>query len=166
MAQPTHQDPSPESLTKGYEPSRLRPRWFVVAVVGFVAFAAVTHVLLWYLVKYDANPRPAVDRPISTLAGNDLPPKQSPPLQPTPNHDRVPKEDLESMYRGEDHVFAALGWRVDKTSHRVTPPDQLVRLVADRYRSHTPRATSAPSIPTPTTRAITPIPGTDQGGNP
>ena len=131
MSQQTHHNPSPDSLTRGYEPGDMHPRWFVWPVVFFIAFAAVSHIALWYLIKADANPRD-VDRPASAV-DDYRPNTNAPPLQPTPHHDFAASKDLESMRRGEDQVFAALGWQVDPATHSVTPPDALVRRVTTRF---------------------------------
>jgi hypothetical protein len=162
-------NPNPwhESLTKGYEPGDMRVRWFAVALACFVAFAAVTHWWLWVLVKADANPR-RVDRPVSAVpdyARPDAASMAGPPLQPTPEHDRLPQQDLEAMRRGEDKVFEALGWQVDPTTHRAAPPAALVQQVVARYGQHAAtHPASAPATPAAARPTVTPIPGVDQGG--
>jgi hypothetical protein len=161
-----------EALTKGYQPGHVRLRWFALAVVCFVAFAAVTHWWLWELVKADANPRP-VDHPLSAVSGYATEATETPaapPLQPTPDHDRLPYQDLEAMRRGEDNVFEALGWKVNEATHEATPPDDLVRQVAARFGrrasspSSAPAAAASSTAPPATTQVVTPIPGVDQGG--
>src|SRR3954467_10733505 len=103
MTQTSPNNPSPEALSKGFEPEHVRLRPFVIAVVCFVAFAGVTHVALWYLVKADTRPREVDAR---TSAIPTAPPTTDfPPLQPTPDHDRVPKQDIESLRQNEDRLF-------------------------------------------------------------
>jgi hypothetical protein len=119
------QDPSHDRASRRYEPNRLPVRAIGIGVVLFVAFAAVSHVLLWLLVKADARPR-AVDRPASVVQG-DVPPADAPRLQPSPGHDRAARADLRAMREAEDAVFRDMGWRRDLDTGRMRPPEELVR---------------------------------------
>jgi hypothetical protein len=119
------QDPSHDRASRRYEPNRLPVRAIGIGVVLFVAFAAVSHVLLWLLVKADARPR-AVDRPASVVQGG-APPADAPRLQPSPGHDRAAREDLRAMREAEDAVFRDMGWRPEPDTGRMRPPDDLVR---------------------------------------
>ena len=135
MTQTSPNNPSPEALAKGYEPEHVRLRPFVIAVACFVAFATVSHVAIWYLVKADSHPR-EVDARMSAVPA--VPPTTDfPRLQPTPDHDRVPKQDLESLRESEDHMFRSLGWQVDPATHRAAIPPGLVGRVAARARPTT-----------------------------
>jgi hypothetical protein len=117
-------------LAKGFEPEHVRLSPFVIAVISFVAFAAITYVALWYLVKADTHPR---DVDARTSAIPTVPPATDfPRLQPTPDHDQVPKQDLESLRQNEDRLFASLGWQVDPVTHGATIPPDLVRRVGTR----------------------------------
>lgn len=158
-----------ETLNKGYQPGDMRVRWFVLAVVCFIAFAAVTHWWLWVLVKADATPPRKVDHRLSAVPGyateSTGTPAAAAPLQPTPDHDRLPHQDLDAMRRGEDKVFESLGWKINEATHQATPPDDLVHRVVARFQKRAPSSAAASSRPAPatTSQVITPIPGVDQG---
>jgi hypothetical protein len=162
MTQQTQQALPPESLARGYEREEFRLRWFVGAVVCLVLFAAAMHVGLWYLTKADSRPRLA-DRPASSVA-EYRPTMSAPPLQSAAGHDRLPRQDLAAMRQAEDRIFADLGWKVDGQTHRATPPDALVRRVADRYASNRSKVSRLSTTSRPAATAVTPIPGVDQGG--
>ena len=159
MSKRSRVDPWHESLTRGYEPGDFRLRWVAVFVVGFIVLAAAVHAGLWLFLR-GVDPERPVDRPRSVASGNPPAPRPA-PLQPSVGHDRMPVEDLESMRRGEDRVFAALGWKVDAERHRASPPDELVHVVRSRVEAERRPSPVTRPAPGPT---VTPVPGADEGG--
>jgi hypothetical protein len=126
----TRDDPPTETLARGYQPNRVPVRAIALAVVLFIAFAAVTHVWLWFLVKADSDVRPA-DRPRSVVRrGPGAGAADAPPLQPTAGRERVPPEDVAAMRAGEDAVLRRMGSTSDPATGRMRPPEELVRRVA------------------------------------
>lgn len=155
--------PSPEAVGQGYEPARMSARamvWFVVSF--FVTMAVIfwaLHPVMWHFTR-EAREIDPNGSAVETTEG--LPPG-APPLQPTKEHDRLPKEDLAAMRSAEDRVFAHLGWLDDKG--RVMVPARLVERVG---RAATTEGTAGvggrvPLAPPPTTKATT-GPATRAGG--
>src|SRR5260221_6051884 len=106
-------DPRHDVVARGHEPDPLRVRALVWFVAAFIAFAMVTHVGIWLLLKRYANEPRAVDRARSVARPDAGPPAGAPPLQPMPGHDLVPWQDVAAMHEHEDRVFAAIGWPVE-----------------------------------------------------
>jgi hypothetical protein len=125
-----HPDPSPDSVTRGHESDPLRVRLLVWSVVGFIGFAGVAHIGIWYVMKHYMNDPRAVDRARSVARPDPGPPAGAPPLQPSPRHDVVPWQDVADMRAAEDRVFGEMGWRVE--NERAVIPDSVVRAVAAR----------------------------------
>jgi hypothetical protein len=125
-----HSDPSPDSVTRGHEPDPLRVRLLVWSLVGFIGFAVVAHVGIWYVMKHDTDQPRYVDRRRSVARPDPGPPAGAPPLQPTPRHDVVPWQDVAELRAAEDRVFGEMGWRVE--NGRAVIPDSIVRAVAAR----------------------------------
>jgi hypothetical protein len=120
--------PLPEALEKGYEPHDLKTKWIVWFIVIFIVLAAAIQLGLWLLlVNLGSSPR-SVDDPRSALTAAE--PAPSPSIQPTQQHDALPREDMETMRKQEDDVFTQLGWQVDAKTHQVTVPDAVVKRVA------------------------------------
>jgi hypothetical protein len=141
----------------------LKPLWW--ALILFVVFAAITHVVLYFMyqamVKAETKrwdpPQTAVARP----ANADVPQNQ-PLLQPFPvvpatettatvavPYQNTPVTDLEAMRAAEDRVLQYYGW-VDK-QHGVVhiPIDQAKDMLVIQINSQTMRTeTSAPPATT------------------
>ena len=120
--------PLPEALEKGYEPHDLKTKWIVWFIVIFIVLAVVIQLGLWLLLVNLGSSRRIVDEPRSVLNAQE--PAPSPSIQPTQQHDALPKEDLEAMRKQEDAVFSQLGWEVNSQTHQVSVPDALVKRVA------------------------------------
>jgi hypothetical protein len=98
--------------------------WFVVSFFATMAviFWAL-HPVMWHLTREarEIDPaRSAVERPEWLQPG-------APKLQPSEEHDTLPREDLAAMRAAEDRVFAHLGWLDEKRG--VTVPRGLVERV-------------------------------------
>jgi hypothetical protein len=133
-------DPSREAADQGYEPARMSAR----AMVWFVASFAVAMVVIFWamhpVMRHLTHEARALDGSRSAVEERETPPPGAPELQPSVDHDMLPKEDLAAMRAKENEVFAHLGWRDDKG--RVTVPASVVARVAKRA------ATQASSRPT------------------
>src|SRR5258706_16383612 len=116
-----------DAVTRGHESDSLRVRALVWLVTAFIAFAVVAHIGVWFLLKRSASVPRAVDRPRSVVRPDAGPPAGAPPLQPMPNHDFAPSQDVAAMHQEEDTVFAAIGWPVENGRARI--PDSVVRAV-------------------------------------
>ena len=125
--------PQHDTVTRGHEPDSLRVRAAVWLVVAFIGFAIIAHIGVWFLLKRYASAPRAVDRPRSVARPETRPPAGAPPLQPMPNYDLVPSEDLAEMHREENWVFAAIGWPVENGRARI--PDSVLKAVAARATS-------------------------------
>jgi hypothetical protein len=121
-------DPWQEAVARGHEPDRVRFRTLAWLVTGFIGFAVVSHVALWFLlVRLTDAPR-AVDRPRSVARSDASPAAGAPPLQPIPGHDEAPWQDVAAMRAAEDRVFGQMGWKVERGRARI--PDGVIRAVA------------------------------------
>jgi hypothetical protein len=120
--------PEPKAMDRGYEADHVNARGVAWFVVWFVVTAAVIHLLLWFMLKRLERPVREIDQPLSAVRA-DRPTGGGPPLQPSVMHDSLPREDLAGMRRGEDEVFAHMGWTVDPGTHRVSVPDSVIRAV-------------------------------------
>ena len=126
---------------KRHEPDPLRFGWLVAFVFGLIVLGWGTKVLVWrILVHYTQGVR-AVDRPRSAarVDAGGLPPG-APALQPIPQHDLVPWQELAAMRESEDRVFAGMGWPVKEGRAQI--PDAVVKAVAARP---TTQATTQPA---------------------
>lgn len=158
----------------------LKPLWWALAL--FVIFAAITHIVLYFMyhgmlkaekARMDP-PQTAVPRP----ANADIPQNQ-PLLQPFPVSGAAPDEstsvtNLQAMRAAEDRVLKNYGW-VDK-EHGVVhiPIDQAKDMLAMKIASEgqglgTSTSSPAPpvtpaAVPTDTTAAPAPAPATTTEG--
>ena len=143
----------------------LKPLWW--ALILFVVFAAITHVVLYFMyigmVKAETKrwepPQTAVARP----ANADVPQNQ-PLLQPFPvvpatettamvavPYQNTPVTDLKAMRAAEDRVLQHYGW-VDKQQGVVhIPIDQAKDKLVIQLSSQTMRAPAPAPTPTTTT---------------
>ena len=140
----------------------LKPLWW--ALILFVVFAAITHVVLYFMyigmVKAETKrwepPQTAVARP----ANADVPQNQ-PLLQPFPvvpstettatvavPYQNTPVTDLKAMRAAEDRVLQHYGW-VDKQQGVVhIPIDQAKEKLVTQISSQTMRATTTTTTTT------------------
>src|SRR5689334_5921455 len=130
MEEVKNDNPSPETIARGYETMQFRLRWLGLFVVGIIVSAVVIHFVVWIVMnRYDKRIREA-DVPESAV--NVRHEMAAPSLQPTPAHDRLPAGDLRQMHAAEDSIFAQLGWQRDANTGVFLPPADLVRAVANR----------------------------------
>ena len=123
-----HRPPSASDIQRGHEEIDLPSgRGFVYFLMGFVAFAAVVHVTLWWL--YGAL-RPA-PLPISPLADRaPLPPE--PRLQGTVVHPTLDVQDMSALRRAEDEKLNGYGWANRQAGVVRIPIENAIRLTLER----------------------------------
>jgi hypothetical protein len=123
-------DPSREAADQGYEPARMSAR----AMVWFVGSFVVSMVLIFWalhpVMRHFTHEARELDGSRSAVGEREAAPPGAPELQPSLDHDTLPREDLAAMRAQEDEVFAHMGWRDDKG--RVTVPESVVARVAKR----------------------------------
>ena len=119
-----------DAIARGHEPDQLRVRAIVWFVIGFIAFAIVAHWGIWLVLKHYVGQPRFVDRPRSVVQAEAGPPSGAPALQPIPDHDEAPREDVAAMHAAEDRVFRQLGWSAE--GGRVRIPDSVISAVAAR----------------------------------
>lgn len=126
-----------------------------IASLGVAAFALLAAAVLsgmWLLWTRETDRAERADQSLS--AARPTLQFAAPPLQPSPGHDVLPREDLAEMRAREDSVFSALGWKT--TDGAVAVPEEIVRQVQSRQAPN-----AAPTRARPTTM---PVRGADQGG--
>jgi len=125
--------PSPEETAKaielGHEPSTISVKalfWFFVI---FFSFAAVVHVIIWFMYRGMQEHEEAQNVQRSVLASADVKPAPEPRLQPTREvHERTEPEDL-ALMRGRNNLeFYRRGWITDTGEFKI--PDDVVNKVA------------------------------------
>jgi hypothetical protein len=106
----------------GYESPSINLRGVVWFVSVLIPFAIFTHVLIWMIyAHYQKN----LEQNDSLTALPQQPmPNNAPPLQPSPPHQRVDREDLAEMHAREQAEFGRRGW----TNMRI--PDAIVEQVS------------------------------------
>ena len=115
--------------------------WFVVI---FIAFAIVSHLLIWVMFKYFAEiSRGSTNAPLTSVARPaDAAIPQQPRLQPFPNRERsgtmmpptrsTPVVDMEDMRLNEEQALHKPGW-VDRQKGIVRVPIDIAKqLVVQR----------------------------------
>jgi hypothetical protein len=141
---PEHEDQAVLNPETHHEKSDVNVRALLWSVVIFIAFAAVSHMLIWAMFKYFAEvARGTTNAPLTSVARPaDAMIPQEPRLQPFPNRDRVgnmmppisttPVTDMENMRHGEEYALHNAGW-VDRQKGIVRIPiDVAKRLVVQR----------------------------------
>jgi hypothetical protein len=119
-----------ESNSPPPEPATFRVRW----LIAFVATMAVLIIASLLIARWTLSFTTPPTVPPNSVAAPTPPPE--PRLQPSVDHESLPKTDLEAMRRGEDDVFDRLGWSVDRGRHHATlPADLATRLNAKRSGS-------------------------------
>jgi hypothetical protein len=141
---PEYHDPDFVNVETHHERSDVNVRALLWAVVIFIIFGAVSHVLLWGLFKHFATAARRDVRPAMTAiarpAGADVP--QEPRLQPFPTTQRpgqvmppnrdTAETDMEDMRRSEEERLHSVGW-VDRQKGIVRLPiDVAKQLVVQR----------------------------------
>ena len=123
-------NPSPDAIGQGYEPARLSARGLLLFVIGFFVTMAVIFWALHPVMRHFTREAHALDPQRSVVEQPDGLPPGAPALQPSVDHDTLPREDLRALHAEEDEVFARLGWLDDKG--RVKVPDSVIERVAKR----------------------------------
>jgi hypothetical protein len=130
MAQTDEQPPPPAIRQLGYEPSRINVKAMTLFVVCFLLTAAVLHTGLWFLEKHYAGLVREADVPQSLVPRTSL--FIEPHLQPTPEHDRLPEQDLAAMRQADREVFDQLGWQPGPAGGAAVIPEPIVSQLAAR----------------------------------
>jgi hypothetical protein len=112
--------------------------WFVVSF--FVTMAVIFWALHPVMHHFTREAR-EIDPAQSSVEETEGLPPGAPALQPSVEHDMLPREDLAAMRAEEDRMFAHLGWMDDKK--RVTVPRALVDRVGKA--AATTQATTGPA---------------------
>ncbi|HEX8169329.1 MAG TPA: hypothetical protein VF824_02180 [Thermoanaerobaculia bacterium] len=151
----------------------IRPLFVFIGI--FIAFAVVSHVVLWFLYKGMARHEKARMDPAPTSIGRPADadvPKDQPLLQPFPRVVRrgenqtyevapqqdTPVTDLADMRKAEDQVLHNYGW-VDKQKGVVHIPIELAQqLAAQRLAAASAPRVIAPVPPAPAASQSTPSP--------
>jgi hypothetical protein len=120
-----------------HEQSNVSARGLFVFVFWFVVAVGVIHGIVYGIyVGLVRTWQRQVDVPNTALV-SDLPVPPDPRLQPSLPHDRVPRVDVELMFRENREEFARRGW-VDKAGQVVIPDD-----VAEKVINSLPRRPGA-----------------------
>ena len=156
----------------------VRPLWWALAL--FVVFAAITHIVLYFMYHAMMNAEEKrMEPPQTTIARprNANIPQNQPRLQPFPYidttdttasmatpYEHTPVTDLIEMRAAEKQVLDHYGW-VDK-QHGVVhiPIEQAKEMMAARMATQTQTAPVAP-VATPTTAATTTAATTTEGAH-
>lgn len=180
--QPQHPTGSVLNVETHHEKSDVNVRALIWFAVIFIAFAAVTHVLLWVLFKAYANrARHQVGAPPMTRVARpaDMNVPLQPRLQPFPTKeptgiaispvDATPVVDMAHMRAGEDQQLATAGW-IDRQKGIVRIPIERAKQLVLQRGLPVNTATSAPvgAIPPDTANAPRrpPAPPTEGEANP
>jgi hypothetical protein len=140
-----HPEASPEAVNSRYEPMRLSGRGLRYFVFWFVLALALTFPLIWVVMKHLMTQN-ADDLPQSVVQPADSVKTPSSPLQPSAEHDTLPREDLALMHERENSVFEHLGWKVDRRTGVPTIPQAIIEAV--RQRESSPATTRPTTVPT------------------
>jgi hypothetical protein len=134
--------------------------WFVVS---FLVTMAVIFWALHPVMRHFMREAREIDPQRSAVGETEGLPPGAPALQPSVEHDTLPREDLAAMRAEEDRVFAHLGWLDDKRG--VTVPLALGKRVGKAATTQGTAGTGARVrlAPSATTQATT-GPGTRAGG--
>ncbi len=131
-----------EALRLGYEPSKLDVRGLGLFLLYLCIAAIVIHVGVWVLLKHYASLTDGRTAPMSAVRAESH--GVEPALQPSPQHDTTPPQDLAHMRAGENEVFARMGWHMDKGAHDPTiPPEIVASMVGRTAHPSTAPATNA-----------------------
>ncbi|HEX8523956.1 MAG TPA: hypothetical protein VF669_17010 [Tepidisphaeraceae bacterium] len=120
--------PQPLNPEVDYERSTISTRLIVYFAVGFVLFAIVGHIGLWFAwhwLDQHATAPSAVTS--STMPQTIITPM--PRLQPSPGNDSTPWQDLRAMQERETAEFKRRGW-INENTGQVAIPDQIIQQVA------------------------------------
>jgi hypothetical protein len=156
----------------------VKPLWWALAL--FVIFAAITHVVLYFMYqtmlkaekKRWEPPQTAVARPANAGV-----PQNQPLLQPFPHmpatettasmampYENTPVTDLQAMRASEERVLKNYGW-IDKQNGVVhIPIDAAKELMAARIAAQPPTVPPVPVTPAETTTATETTAATTTGG--
>jgi len=152
---------SPEAMELGYQPEAAPVRGLLVFIVLVVVTAVIIHVLIWWLMKGIEAHNARLDTPLSVLREDRTPPP--PQLQPSVGHDALDYQDLATLRRREDEMFAKLGWTVRPGDKDAEIPPDIVQQVADQQRARAAAAFVPPTTTGRNTNSIIPatIPAND-----
>jgi hypothetical protein len=131
MTQSSEEVPPQQILRKGYEAADVSVRGLLWFVVIFLLTAAVLHTALWFLLKHYVSVPRVVDAPRSSVPSVTR--FIEPNLQPSPNHNALPREDLAQLRWDEAKRFEQLGWNVESDTHSAHIPDSIVAQLVLRY---------------------------------
>ena len=155
--------PSPEAVGQGYEPARMSARAMVWFVVSFFVTMAVIFWALHPVMHHFTREAREIDPQRSAAGETEGLPPGAPALQPSVDHDTLPREDLAAMRAEEDRVFAHLGWLDEKRG--VTVPRGLVERVGKVAATQGTAGTGARvRLAPPATTQATTGPATRAGG--
>jgi hypothetical protein len=125
---PPSAEETARAIEIGHEPSTVSIKGLAWFFVCFFGFAAIVHLLVWWMYSAMLDHEAKQDVPRSVIeAGTKSAPE--PRLQPTLNvHERTEPEDLALMKGRNNLEFYRRGWITDKGEFRI--PDEVVNKVA------------------------------------
>ena len=126
-----------------HEPSTIRLRGMIWFFVWFVIIGIVLHVLLYVLYRAYLADAKKENVPITGLSGDvarSIPPK--PRLQPSLDHDQLPRIDMDELQARELADFRRRGWVDDKTN-QVSIPSEIINQVMQMTQAGAPATRSS-----------------------
>ncbi len=123
-----HKPVSRQALEQGYELPGVNLKGLTLFVVFFILAAVVLHAALWVLLKYYVGERRPIDQPLSAIAPVGR--LDEPRLQPVPEHDHLPWQDLQALMNEKNATFGQIGWSIDPQTGAAVVPSAVIRKLA------------------------------------
>jgi hypothetical protein len=140
---------SPDSIARGHETTDATPNsilWFSIYLTVTLAVTIVISLLLFSAFAQTADTNTKADYPTSPLASS-RPPSPAPPIQPSPGHETLPRQDITAYLEDYDRLSRSYGNELmaDNTAHDRMPVEAAMQLLAQNGIP----AGAATDVPTP-----------------
>lgn len=111
----------------------LNLRGIAWTVAGLVALVIAAHLIIWYLLAgFDRLEERRDPEPLPLPAANRPPVPPEPRLQPSPEHEAIPEQDLRQMREGEDDKLSRPQWIDEAQGTLRIPIEAAIDLLAER----------------------------------
>ena len=119
---------TPEQESPLHEPERIRLRAMIQFLIWFVVLTMVVHILVFGLYRLYQEQAKKQNVEITGLKQVRVAPPE-PRLQPSLEHDSLPRVDMQQMRTRDLEEFKRRGW-VDEKTGQVRVPDTIAQQIA------------------------------------
>ena len=120
---------TPEQESPLHEHEHIHLRGMIKFVVWFIILLIATHIFIYAVYGLYKDQARGQSTEITGLSEARIPPPE-PRLQPSIEHDKLPRIDMEEMRRRDTEAFKRRGWLDEKSGEVRIKPTDLEKVIA------------------------------------